>query len=416
MNTPSATTTKPHVIIAGAGFAGVRAALQLCRSGLFQVTIITPNDTFAYYPQFYHTATGGARSESALPLAELFAGCEVSIVRDSVASLDPDHQTLTTAAGQAHHYDELILALGSVTNYFGIKGLEEFSYDIKSASGAERFKAHLHKQLVDHEEPDLNYVIVGGGPTGVELAAALGDYLKRIVALHGVRKPKYTIELIEAAPRLLPRSPEDMAAKVQRRLEKLGVKVMTGATVEGETADGLMVSGQEIKSQTVVWTAGVANNPFFKANAACFTLAKNGRVEVDEHLETRPGVHVIGDNAVTPYGGMAQTAIVDANFAAADLTHKYRQQERPAYVPKPTISVIPVGGMWAAVLWGKVRIYGVIGWALRRAADLVAYHDIEHARNALRVWLQDNKHEDNCQTCSPETVIRPDTQPAHRKH
>jgi hypothetical protein len=72
--------------------------------------------------------------------------------------------------------------------------------------------------------------------------------------------------------------------------------------------------------------------------------------------------------------------------------------------------------MWAAVLWGKVRIYGVIGWVLRRAADLVGYHDIEHARNALRVWLQDNKHEDNCQTCSPETVIRPATQPAHRKH
>jgi NADH dehydrogenase len=416
MNTQPDNQTKPRVIIAGGGFAGIRTALQLCHTDLFEVTLITPNDSFAYYPQLYHAATGGARSESALPLTDLLGTCNVTIVQDSVATLDPDHQVITTTSGQAHHYDELVLALGSVTNYFGIQGLSEFSYDIKTIGGAEQFKAHLHTQLVEHQEPDVNYVIVGGGPTGVELSAALGSYLKRLVRLHGVQKPKYTIELVEAAPRLLPRSPEDMSRKVQRRLEKLGVKVMTGATVEGETADALTVSGQAIKSKTVVWTAGVANNPFFKANAACFTLAKNGRVEVDEHLEARPGIHVIGDNAATPFGGMAQTAINDADFTAADLTHKHQHQNRPAYKPKQPISVIPVGEYWAAVLWGKVRIYGAVGWMLRRAADLVGYYDIESVRNAVRVWLQDNKHEDNCTICSPETAVRPDTQPAHRKH
>jgi NADH dehydrogenase len=394
------TPRKPKIVIVGGGFGGVRAAARLSHHAHFDVTLISAEDSFAYYPQLYHAATGGSRSESTLPLAGILAGKPITIVRDTITQLDPDGRIITGASGATYSYDELILALGSVTNYFGIQGLKEFSYDIKSITGAERFKQHLHQELVDDKKPDLHYVVVGGGPTGIELAAALGSYLHRITKLHAMDSPRYTIELVEAAPRLLPRSPEAFAARIQRQLEHLGVHVMTGAAVQAETAEALQVNGQPITTKTVVWTAGVANNPFFKANAAHFTLAKNGKVEVNDHLQARPHVYVIGDNAATQFSGMAQTALHNADFAVADITRTLAHQPTTPYRPKAPISVIPVGDRWAAAQWGSFSFYGYPGYVLRRLADLIGYADIESWPKAVKVWLQDGRHEDNCPICS----------------
>jgi NADH dehydrogenase len=396
----AATQYKTHILIIGGGFAGVRAARRLALHGEFQVTLISADDSFAYYPQLYHSATGGSRSESAIPLRELL-GPGVHVLRDTAVAIDPTSQTVTGASGRAYRYDEVILALGSVTNYFGISGLEEFSYNIKSITGAGAFKRHLHKELIEDRRPDPNYVVVGGGPTGVELAAALGQYLRRIVRLHGLTKPSYRIRLVEAAPRLLPRSPEAVSIRVHRRLEALGVEVLTGAAVQAETADTLQINGEPITTHTVVWTAGVSNNPFFKANSAHFTFTKNGKVEVDEHLQARPHVYVLGDNAATPYSGMAQTALHDADYAAADILRGLHQRRRPAYRPKAPVSVIPVGAGWAAVQWGPVRFYGYAGFIIRRCADLIGYADVESWPKAIRLWLQDARREDDCMVCSP---------------
>jgi NADH dehydrogenase len=129
-------------------------------------------------------------------------------------------------------------------------------------------------------------------------------------------------------------------------------------------------------------------------------LAKNGRVEVDVHMEARPHVYVIGDNADMPYGGLAQTAVADANFVAADIARKLAGQPRPPYRSKPGVSVIPVGSRWAAVQWGGWELFGLSGWVLRRLADLVAYSDIESWPKALQVWGKDRYHEDDCPLCA----------------
>jgi NADH dehydrogenase len=392
---------KPHVVIVGGGFGGIRAARQLARHHDIEITLISAEDSFSYYPQLYHAATGGARSESYIPLAQILGGTGVTIVKDTVTTLAPDAKSLTGVSGQTYAYDYLILALGSITNYFGVQGLKEFSYDIKSISGAERFKHHLHQQLVDERRTDVNYVVVGGGPTGVELAAALGAYLRRITRLHKLPDPHYQIDLIEAAPRLLPRSPESLSARVHKQLERLGIKVMTGATVKGETADALQLEGQSIASKTVVWTAGVAPASFYKDNAAAFNLAKNGKVVVSPQLEARTGVYVIGDNAVTQYSGMAQTAVYDADFVAKDIMAVIHGRARATYVPKMPISVIPVGEKWSAVQWGNTLLYGLIGAILRRFADLIAFADLEAWPKAVRVWLTDLRREDNCAICDP---------------
>jgi NADH:ubiquinone reductase (H+-translocating) len=392
--------SKHRVVVAGAGFGGIRTALHLAKRPDIDVALISSNDTFAYYPQLYHAATGGVRAEAAIPLADLLAGSGVTLIQDTVTVLDPKVQTITTLSGAAHHYDELVLSLGSVTNYFGIPGLEEFSFNIKTIEGAEAFKHHLHEQLIRSHKPELHYVIVGGGPTGVELAGALGEYLRRITRQHGISAPKYQINLVEGALRLLPRSSERVAAKVQRRLERLGVTVHTGAVVEAETADSLRLKGESIASHTVVWTAGVGNNPFFRNNADHMTLAKNGKVEVNEYLEACPQVHVIGDNAATPYSGLAQTALADADFVACDIAAKLDGRRRPVYHPAMPVSVIPVGAGWAAVQWGRLELFGYVGWILRRLADLIGYHDLASWPHAVRTWLQDTRHEDGCPVCA----------------
>jgi len=396
----SSANTQTNVVIVGGGFAGVRAARKLAPHRELAVTLISAEPTFSYYPQLYHSATGGSRSESALPLTGLLAGLPVKLAHDTIATIDPAARTVASA-GATYAYDQLILALGSVTNYFGIQGLPEFSYDIKSPAGAERFKRHLHKQLVDEQRPDLNYVVVGAGPTGVELSAALGSYLHYITKKHHLNAPKYSIDLVEAAPRILPRSAEATSARVARQLGRLGVNIMTAQTVQAETADALQLAGQSLATKTVVWTAGIANNPFFKANETHFTLSKNGHVEVDAHLQAGPDVYVLGDNAVTQYAGLAETAVQNADYAAADLLAAVHHGPRRPFQPALPTSVIPVGEHWAVAERGSLRLYGFPGYVLRRLGDLVGYADIESWPKALSVWLADGRREDDCPICQP---------------
>jgi NADH dehydrogenase len=183
-------------------------------------------------------------------------------------------------------------------------------------------------------------------------------------------------------------------------LQRLGVKLYLGTAVAGETADKIMFKGESLKSKTVVWTAGVACSPFIKDNRGVFSLDKHGKVEVDQYLSAEPNIYVIGDNASTPYSGMAQTALRDADFVADNLSRRLRHQHQKAYRPKQPIYVTPVGYGWAAVLWGKFRFYGLVGWLMRRAADLLAYKDIEPLGAAIKSWLADDRYEEDCPICS----------------
>ncbi|HEX3081840.1 MAG TPA: FAD-dependent oxidoreductase [Candidatus Saccharimonadia bacterium] len=389
----------PKIIVVGAGFGGVRAARKLSRDATLDVTLISSEDNFVYYPQLYHTATGGARTVSALPISKLLPA-SVKFVQDTMTDLDPEKKVVKGKNG-SYEYDEVVLALGNVTNYFGIAGLEELSYNIKSIAGAEKFKQHLHQQLDETKKPDAHYVVVGGGPTGIELAAGLAHYLPQLMKMHGIKDPKYTIDLVEALPRLLPRSAESYAAKIHKRLQKLGINVMVGAAVQGQTKDALTVNGQSIETKTVVWTAGVANNPFYKAHAELFTLAKNGKVEVNEYLEGRANVHIVGDNAATQFSGMAQTALHDADYVAADIIRTHQGQARQPYHAARPIGVIPVGEYWAAAEWKGLAVYGLIGYLLRRAADLIGYADVSNYVYSAGICLQDGRHEDLCKVCQP---------------
>ncbi len=391
---------KHKVVIVGGGFGGVKTALALADDKRFHVTLVSDQTDFRIYGTLYRVATGGTRQLASIPLIKIFKEKSVHLLHDSVVSIDREARTIKTKVNHTVGYDALVLAIGVKTNYFHIEGLEQYSFGIKTPDDAEALKRHLHQQLIKDQQPDLNYVVIGGGPTGVELAGVLPSYVRRICQQHGLSKRKIHVDLIEAAPRLLPRMPKDVSHMVARHLRKIGVKLFLKTAVQAQTADALMVHNKPIRSHTVIWTAGVTNHPFFTEQG--FQLARNGKVRVDQFLQTEPGIYVIGDNADTPYSGMAQTAIHDALTVVNNLQRLASDMEPEPYHAKRPIYVFPAGPGYAAVIWGPVRLYGQIGWLLRRAADLIAYHDYEPWQLAAQRWFKEDDEEETCPLCADD--------------
>lgn len=390
-------TEQKKVLIVGGGFGGVKAAIELADQEGFEVTLLSDEEELRYYPTLYKTATGGSRANSFIPLKYIFEGTNIKLIKACASKLDRSKKKLETTNGKSYNYDILILALGVVTNYFNIPGLKEYAYGIKSQSEVTRFKDHLHKQLTDEHKPDLNYVIVGGGPTGIELAGSLSHYINYIMKNHSISGRKIHIDLVEAQERLLPMLPKSVSRQVARRLRKLGVRLYLGSRVNGETADELNVNSKPIRSHSVVWTAGVTNHPFFKDNG--FVLMGRGKVGVNAFLATEPDIYVLGDNANTPYSGMAQTAIYDGEFVAKNLIRAYAGKTPLNYNPKKPITVIPVGPTWAVVEWGKMHFSGLVGHLLRESADLKGFHDFESWPKATLQYLKEFTYEDDCDIC-----------------
>jgi NADH dehydrogenase len=391
--------SKQKILVVGGGFGGIKVALELSKSddSKFDLTLVSDQANFRYYPALYRTATGGVVAGSSIPLMTILSDKKVKIIQGTAEVIDRKAQTLTLADGEVLDYDIVILGLGVVTNYFGIPGMENFSYSIKSFDAIKRFKEHLHNQIEDERRPDLNYVIVGAGPTGIELAGALPEFLRKVMEIHGVEQKAVHIDLIEAAPRLLPRMPQSVSLHVARRLRRKGVKLYTDSAVQGVAADQLIVGGSPIKSHTVVWTAGITNHPFFKNNG--FMLTPHGKVATNLYLEADDNVFVVGDNANTPYSGMAQTAMHDGEYVADVIKRRAKGKDPRSYQIHKPITVIPVGERWATVVWGRVRLSGITGWVLRELADLVAFTDYEPWWKAGRQWLVGFEEEEFCHVC-----------------
>src|SRR3989344_8376230 len=140
---------KQKVLILGGGFGGIKTALELSDDDRFDVTLLSDQTDFRYYPALYRTATGGSRAQSRIPLREIFEGKDIRIIQDQALELNREEKKVKCKSGKLYEYDDLVVALGVVTNYFGIKGLEEYSYGIKSIDDAGELKRHIHTQLLE---------------------------------------------------------------------------------------------------------------------------------------------------------------------------------------------------------------------------------------------------------------------------
>lgn len=393
---------KKRLVIVGGGFGGVKTAIELAGEQELEITLISDKEYFLYYPSLYETATGGARRVSIAHLGDMFKHYpQIKRITGEMVGLDTDRKHVTLADGSHVDYDMVVLALGVVTSYFGLQGLDTFSYNIKSYDGLLKFKQHLHDMVMENHEMDKNYIVVGAGPTGVELSAAMASYLQRIKENHGIAsRRKIHISLVEAAPRVLPRMSEKASRAVHTHLKQLGVNVMVNKKVESADDDSIIISGKDIPSKTIVWTSGVSNHPFFKEHADLFELAPNGRVVVNEQLEAHPGVFVIGDNAATKFTGLAQTALHDAIFVAKLIRARLRGAPLPTYKPVMPPVVVPAGKHWAIFEWRGIRLSGRLAAMIRRAADVIGYHDVFPLGLTFGAFMAAYDEQEECPTCA----------------
>lgn len=386
------------IVIVGGGFGGVVAARKLSNVSGLSVTLVSDLETYRYSPALYRVATGYRKRVALTPLKQLLPE-SVDLIHSKATHIDRKNKTIHLHDGQTIPYDTAILSLGVVTSYFGIPGLPELSYGIKDVNSLNKLRKHLHQELLQDQALDKNYVVVGGGPTGVELAAGMASYLRLLARKHHIKRRAVHLEIIEAAPRLLPVMSKRVSRLTQKRLKSLGVKVMTGKTVESESPETLHVSGKSIPTETVIWTAGMSNNPFYLENADQFEFSKRHKVIVDAFLRVDPDLFVIGDNAETTYSGLAQTAIHQANYAAKTIIREHKGRIPNVYRSHRPTYVVPVGGTWAILQYGPIVISGYLAYLVRKMADLIGYSDVMGIAKSVQIWRHFDDVEEQCPVC-----------------
>jgi len=407
-------TKQRKIVIIGGGFGGIRAALDLTKRNIPDTKIILISDKlyFEYQPALYRVVTGYSPLEACIPLQVIFEKTDVEVLEDTIIAVDLQSKKLFGKSNSQYSFDFLVLALGSETNYFDIPGLKEFSFGFKSVQEALRLKKHLHEVFeaciiseTDKEEDicRAHIVIIGGGASGAELAGQLAIYTKILAKKHKLDSSLITIDLIEAASRLLPTLPEDVSIKIQKRLRSLGVNILLNRSVIKEEIETVYLQDIKMKTKTVIWTAGVKPNHLY-SEIKGLLFDKKGRVIVDEFLQAKgfDNIFILGDAAATPYAGMAQTAIYDGSFIANIIMKKIYGQSLEPYNPSKPFYVIPVGVAWAAVIIGKLKFYGLIGWWLRRLADLRFFFSILSLRKAFLAYQSGKALCESCKICSLE--------------
>ncbi len=383
------------VVIVGGGFGGVKTALGLMNKPGISVTLVTQHANFEYHGALYRSATGHSPKEVVIPLHEIFEGAKnIKVVLDTATRIDAENRCVHGELGEQYEYDFAVLALGNQINYFGIKGMEENALHMDTIAAT----LALRERLIDlctNGKKTVKIVVIGAGPSGVELSGEVGHFAERIAQRHARSLPKLQVTLVEGADRVLPTLSEVASRKSARRLRKLGVKLKLNTRVDSCEPGKVCVSGADLKADLIVWTAGSSPSSFLSKNGDVFQLDR-GRAKVDSHLRAvgQPHIYVLGDNAATPYAGMAQTALHNAIYVANDILANQHQKRHMDYKPKPPIYVVPIGPRWAVFQSGKKVRSGAFGWAVRRKADMEIFRSFEPYAKAIQLWRAGNEMSD----------------------
>lgn len=374
-----------HVVVVGGGFGGVKAALELSKRQIGKVTLISDQPYFLHHATLYATATGKSDEESVIPLNVIFAKHpNVEIIQDKIEHLDPSRK-LISSKKRDYHYDKLVLALGSVTTFFNIPGLDNHAFGIKSLNEIRHFQDHIHEEVVQ-QKLDKEFFVIGAGPTGVEFAAALTHHLKQIKDVYRLKNTGSKVTLVEAAPRILPTMSKSASDKAARELKRQKVRILANHKVESLSDDTITIEGKKYPTKTAIWTSGVTNHPFFARNKEHFQLAPNGRVQVNPYLEAFDNVYVIGDNNNATKHHMALPAMHQATTVAKNITRLATDRHQVAYKNKTIPVGVPVGDNWGYVEWFGLYLSGRSGAMVRRWMELYGYTRLVPLEVALPIW------------------------------
>lgn len=386
----------PRVLIVGAGFGGLRVARGLVGAPV-DVTIIDRHNYQTFQPLLYQVATAGLEAETIVqPVRRILQEARnVEFRLAEATGIDLDRRLVLTDAGEMS-YDYLVLAAGSVTNFFGLDSLAQVAHGLKDLDEAEALRDHILTMFEKAaHEPDpqrrqrlMTTVVVGGGSTGVELAGALAELKAHVLPRDypGLDVSSARLLLLEAMDRLLPTLPRRLQREARQKLESMGVEVRLNAAVADANTDGILLrSGDVIPAGTIIWVAGVRASPL--AQALGIAIDRAGRVMVRETLQLpgRPEVYVIGDMAHVAEAGssghpmVAPVAVQQGDVAAANIRQQVSGGRLRHFSYKDRGMMVTIGrhaavahafglqlsGFLAWVIWLTVHLFGLIGFRNR---------------------------------------------------
>src|SRR5246500_4549681 len=373
----------PRIIIVGGGFGGLAAAKAL-RNTPAQIILIDRSNHHLFQPLLYQVATSVlSPGQIGSPIRGILRNQKnTTVILGEVTGVDKDRKfvfvTDADREGVPISYDYLVLATGVTHSYFGRNEFEEFAPGIKSLADAEATRNKVlqaFEQAEAEQDPSrhrdlLTFVLVGGGPTGVEMAGALAVLVRTTLktAFRRINPASARIVLVDMAPRVLTPFSEKLSKAAKRRLEKLGVEVRLGHSVDQIDADGVVVAGERIASKTVIWTAGVAPSPAGKWLNVETDRAGRVRVQKDLTVPEHPEIFVVGDTAALqqdgkPLPGVAQVAIQQGHYAGELIHSRITGSKPPApfrYFDKGTMAVVGKG--FAVLQSWKIQISGLLAW------------------------------------------------------
>jgi len=382
---------QPRIVIVGGGFGGLAAAKAL-RNTPAQVILIDRTNHHLFQPLLYQVATAVlAPGQIATPIRNILRKQKnCTVILGEVTGVDKERKCVLFSdadrQGVPVHYDYLILASGATHSYFGHNEFEEFAPGMKSLADAVSSRNRILQAFEEaeaEEDPSrhrdlLTFVLIGAGPTGVEMAGALAILIRSTLKseFRRVDPAHARIVLLDMAPRVLTPFSEDLSEAAKRRLEKLGVEVRLGHSVDRIDADGVVVAGERIVSKTVIWTAGVAPSPAGKWLNVEIDRAGRVRIQHDLSVPEHPEVFVVGDTAAfeqdgKPLPGVAQVAMQQGRYAGKLIHSRITGHKAPApfrYFDKGTMAV--VGKNFAVLQSHQIRLSGFGAWLAWAAVHL----------------------------------------------
>jgi NADH dehydrogenase len=372
--------TLPHVVILGAGFGGLQAARAL-RHAPLQVTVIDRSNHHLFQPFLYQVATADlSPADIAAPIRSILKHQKnTSVILAEVTGVDVQGQRVLMHE-RSLPYDYLIVATGARHSYFGHDAWEAFAPGIKSLDDAAMLRRKILLAFEAAEiEPDpeqrqalLTFVLVGAGPTGVEMAGAIAELAHKTLAsdFRQIDPKAARIVLVEALPRILLVFPQSLAHKAERALTRLGVEVKTNSPVEAIDGEGVIIAGSRLRAKTVIWTAGVAASSAGQWLGAEVDRAGRVKVGSDLSLPGQPNVFVIGDTASLsqkgkPLPGVAPVAMQEGRYVAQVIAQRVAGKKGvPPFHYRSHGNLATVGRSFAVVESGPLHLTGFLAWVM----------------------------------------------------
>jgi NADH dehydrogenase len=405
MTTEQARPSEPHrVVIVGAGFGGLEATFGLAGAPV-SITLIDRRNHHLFQPLLYQVATASlATSEIAWPIRYLLRGRpEVTTLFATVTGVDAQGKRVLLDDDDALPYDTLILATGARHAYFGHDEWEPFAPGLKTLEDATTLRRRI---LVAFERAEretdpqrlaalLTFVIVGAGPTGVELAGTIAELAQDTLPpdFRNIDTHKARVVLIEAGPRVLAGFPDELSAYAQRSLESIGVDVILGQAVTECSADGVVYGGETLQAKTLIWAAGVRASPAAEWLGAPADRAGRLQVLPDLTVPDHPDIFAIGDTVVIadpdgkPVPGIAPAAKQQGRYVADTIKARLRGAMPALFRYKHAGSLAQIGKRKAVIDFGRIKLRGTIAWWIWGIAHIYFLIGLRNRLSVALSWL-----------------------------